>query len=63
MKKKVYLVGVREVHVSTMRISATTEEAAISKILEGEGEELMLEYSDTLDSENWTIEVEVLEES
>ncbi len=51
-----YNVLVREVHICHVAISASSESEAIRKVLEGEGESGYLEYSHTLDSENWTVE-------
>ena len=49
-----FLVGVREVHVSTILIEAYNKEEA--KRLVGEGEEIYLEYSHTLDQNLWSVE-------
>ena len=57
---KTYIVGVREVHVSSMKITAESKEQAIDLIKEGDGEEVNLEYSHTLDSDLFTVE-EVIE--
>lgn len=43
-----YLVGIREVHVSTVEVEADSEEEALEIAAEGESEEVMLEYSHTL---------------
>lgn len=56
---KSYLVGVREIHVSYMRVNAESPQKAIEYIKEGDGEEVMCEYSRTLDDEmTWTVEEE-----
>ncbi len=51
-----YLIGVREVHVSTMKVEAETEDDAIEMIRDAAGEEVMCEYSHTLDSSTWSVE-------
>ena len=51
-----YFVGKREVHVSTMEINADTPEEALLKVWDGDGEEVMCEYSHTLDSDSWSVE-------
>lgn len=53
---KSFLVGVREVHVSTMKIKAQNNTEALNKVQNGEGEEIMCEYSHTLDRDMWTVE-------
>jgi predicted transcriptional regulator YheO len=52
----IYRVGVREVHVSTREIDAESPEEALDKVQEDEGEEVMCEYSHTLDRDVWTVE-------
>jgi len=51
-----YHVLVREVHISTMEVKAEDADSAIRKVKDGAGEELILEYSHTLDSESWSVE-------
>jgi hypothetical protein len=55
MKK--YDVGIREVHVNTIRVEANNAKEARERA-EGEAQcgELNLEYSHTLDSSLWTVE-------
>lgn len=55
-----FIVEVREVHVQSMRVEAESAEEAIKKVVNGEGEivENCMEYSHTLDSENWTVRQE-----
>lgn len=53
---KQYLVGVREVHISTRKVWAKDENEA--KLKAGQAEEIMLEYSYSLDQEFWSIEEE-----
>lgn len=56
MKKK-YLVGIREVHVSWRKISASSKEEAIKLVGDDvDNEEVYMEYSHTLDEEYWTVE-------
>lgn len=47
---------IREVHVSTREIEADSPEEAIRLVEEGEGDEVMCEYSHTLDPDTWTVE-------
>ncbi len=51
-------VHIREVHVSTREIEAESAEEALRIIVDGEedGEEVMCEYSHTLDPDTWTLE-------
>lgn len=51
-----FLVGVREVHVSTMEIEAESPEEAMRLVKDGAGREVMCEYSHTLDPDLWTVE-------
>ena len=51
-----FQIQVREVHVSTMELEADSKEHAIHLVGEGEGEEVSLEYSNTLGPETWTAE-------
>jgi hypothetical protein len=51
-----YYIGIREVHVSTVFVEADSEEEALDKAAEGESEEVMLEYSHTMDREHFTID-------
>jgi hypothetical protein len=53
---KTYLVGVREVHVSYMEVKANTPTDAFDMIRNGEGDEVSMDYSHTLDPETWTVE-------
>jgi hypothetical protein len=57
-KMRKYLVGVREVHIQTIEILATSEKEAIRKVAEGNDnqEEISLDYSHTLDEAAWTVE-------
>jgi hypothetical protein len=51
-------VMIREVHVQTVEVEAESEQKAIEKVQEGEGEYLedSLEYSHTLEPDCWTVE-------
>lgn len=60
MKK--YIVTVKEVHNQDVEIRAKNEQEAIKKVSEGEGEELTLEYSHTLDTDTWTVKRSNLKE-
>ena len=52
------IVSVREVHIQKVRIEADTDEEAIAKVKDGEGEfdDNDLSYSHCLDSDTWTVE-------
>ena len=54
----VYYIGIREVHVSTVKVDANSEEEALELARDGAGEEVMLEYSHTMDSSHFTVERE-----
>mgnify|MGYP001546803263 CR=1 FL=1 len=56
--KKKFYVGIREVHVSTRMVEAETAEEAMALIVDGveDGEEVMCEYSDTMNPDTWTVE-------
>ena len=58
MSKKKFYVGIREVHVSTRMVEADTAEEAMALIVDGveDGDEVICEYSHTLDPETWTVE-------
>ena len=58
MSKKKFYVGIREIHVSTREVYAETAEEAMAIIVNGveDGEEIMCEYSDTMDPDTWTVE-------
>lgn len=51
-----YYIGIREVHVSTVTVEAESEEEALESAAAGEGEEVMLEYSHTMDRSHFTVE-------
>lgn len=51
-----YTVLVREVHVSHMEIEAENPEDAVDKVYNGDGNEVLCEYSHTLDSNEWTVD-------
>ncbi len=59
-RRKTFIVGVREVHVQSVRVAAKDADEAKDKVRKGEGDYLDdgLEYSHTLDSELWTAEEE-----
>ena len=46
---KYYLVQRREIHVSTLRIEADSPEDAAQRVQDGEGDEVTLEYRETVD--------------
>jgi hypothetical protein len=54
----VYIIGIREVHVSTVSVEADSEEEALDLAVDGAGEEIILEYSHTMDREHFSIERE-----
>jgi len=51
-----YYIGIREVHVSTVVVEADSEEEAMDLAADGAGEEVMCEYSHTMDREHFTVE-------
>ena len=53
-----YIVKVREVHVMDVVIEADSKEEAIAAVTDGDGEyqDDSLEYSHTLEAEDWTVE-------
>ena len=57
---KLYLVGVREVHVQQQRIKARTGAEAIKLVAAGRGTIVdgEMEYSHTSDTDTWTVEEE-----
>jgi len=58
MAKKKYIVYTREVYQQPVHIEAESEKEAIAKVEEGEGiaKEEELDYSYTLDSDEWHVE-------
>lgn len=50
-----FTVEVREVHISHVQVEAETREEAVANVKGGEGDELNLEYSNTLDKETWAV--------
>ncbi len=55
MKKK-YIVGIREVHVSSREVWANSPEEAKEIAAENLDTEVMVEFSHALDSDTWTVE-------
>ena len=55
-EERAFHVGIREVHVSTRKVMARSAQEAIDKLKDGDGDEVMCEYSHTLDPELWTVE-------
>jgi hypothetical protein len=55
-----FIVSVREVHVQGYRVNADDEESAKDVVRAGGGDllEERFEYSHTLDSETWSVEIE-----
>ena len=51
-----YYIGIREVHVSTVVVEADSEDEALDLAADGAGEEVMLEYSHTMDRSHFTLE-------
>ena len=58
MSDQYFYVGIREVHVSTRKIKAPNGPEALRRYVDGEdeGDEVMCEYSHTLDPETFTVE-------
>lgn len=65
MKRKKYIVEVREIWVQPVRISAEDAAFALRRVLDGEGKlvENGLDYSSTLDPEKWTVRLETPSEA
>lgn len=54
-----YYVHRREVWIQTVEIAADTEEDALRRVVDGEGENTdLFEYSHTCPSEGWTVSIE-----
>ena len=51
----IYNVEVREVHVSTIEIEASSAALALQAVEKGSGKEIILEYSHTLNSSLWVV--------
>jgi hypothetical protein len=53
-----YIVAVREIHIQLVEVEAETEEDAKQVVRDGDGDYLdgTLEYSDTMNSETWTVD-------
>lgn len=54
----VYKVFAQEIHVSTVKVEANSEEDAINRVGAGWGEEVACEYSYTLDPDTWSVKQE-----
>lgn len=50
-----YIVDRPELHYQSVEIKASSPEEAIQKVNDGEGRELNLEYSHTLELDNWKV--------
>ena len=53
---KTYIVGIREVHVNLVEVEAESPEEATAAAADGAGDYLDLEFSHTLDTDEWTVE-------
>jgi hypothetical protein len=56
---RTFIVAVREVHVSHVKIQVPdvcNGQDAIEAVWNGEGEEILCEYSHTLEPDYWTVE-------
>ena len=53
-----YRVFVRETHTAHMRVEADSKEDAVVAILEGDGEQVALEYNSGSDPAGWIVEEE-----
>ena len=49
---KSFIVELREVHVSSRLVQAESAEDALDRVLNGEGDEFLCEYSHTMDRDN-----------
>jgi len=50
-----FMIGVKEVHIQYIEIEADNGEEALDKVKQGEGTEKEIEYSCTLDSDEWYV--------
>ena len=50
-----FIVEIREVHVSSREVEASSAEEAIAKVKDGDGEEICCEYSHTLGDDTWSV--------
>ena len=50
--KKLYEVTLKEVHHSIWQVTADSEQDAYREVLEGGGEEIIIEYSHTIEDED-----------
>ena len=55
MKKK-YIVGIREIHISSREVEASNPEEAINIAKRDLNTEVMVEYSHTMAENTWTVE-------
>ena len=49
-------VKVPQLYISTMEIEAENEEDALDKVLEADGEEVLLEFSHSIMGDEWEVE-------
>ena len=54
--KKEYIVGIREVHVSSRKVLADNPDHAKELAVDNLATEIMLEFSHALDTDTWTVE-------
>lgn len=50
-----YMVGVKEMHIQYIEVEAQDMDDAVEKARQGDGTEKEIEYSCTLDSDDWTV--------
>jgi len=54
---KKFIVQVREVHINSISVEADSPEDAIDLVRDGDADDsISLEYSHTLDPDNWSVE-------
>ena len=58
---KTYTITVKEVHDSFVEVQANSPKEALEKVKNGEGNEVDIEYSRTLDSSTWSVHMKILE--
>jgi hypothetical protein len=58
VQEEVYIVGVKEVHVSLQKVLASSEEEAILRAKDGKGEEVTRVNEGNLPPEEWTVVTE-----
>jgi hypothetical protein len=50
-----YHVGIRQVHIQTLEVNAESEEDALAKVNDGEGEEIGVYHVEDFAPKTWTV--------